>query len=576
MVAASDRVALPSRWDACVFAAKAWGLRLRRWVRDCLRDEVAFHAPGHALADAPLLAEFRDGLWPLDEVDPRLVAGKLQNLRLAIRRLHAIEPGAGAGFSFWRQVGRATALRKFAQGRELREGCVIPAIGGGLCQLSGAIYDCAVRAGLTVLERHRHSRVIPGSLAEYDRDATVFWNYMDLRLAADFPWRLEVRMDADTLTVAIRGHRAQASAAVPVAMRRRAETSAGRDGDCTTCEQDDCHRHVGKRAVAQRRVWLVDEEWPEFDAYRRAHAADGDRVLRRADGWTQRLGLWRARIVRRYLLWRRQPLPQARQRSDALTARGYADRLTPDDLELVVPQSLLPHLWRAGVLAGRRFDVLMTALPMHEIQRRLDAAARSHAQSPTLVDFRAEPALIAAERDALAQAQRWITPHAQIVDLAGARALRLLWRVPEVRARSEAASPPVVSASGVSRSVFFAASSLARKGVYEFRQAIEGLNLRVLLPPGAWESADLWDGFDVERVATYGDGVARADAVALPAWIEHQPRGLLLAIAAGKPIVATAACGLGDDLPWHRVECGAVDGLRAAILRALGDAPSAS
>ena len=67
-------------------------------------------------------------------------------------------------------------------GRELREGCLVPSIGGGLCQLSNALYDAALRAGLQVVERHRHTQVVPGSLAESDRDATVFWNYRDLRL----------------------------------------------------------------------------------------------------------------------------------------------------------------------------------------------------------------------------------------------------------------------------------------------------------------------------------------------------------------------------------------------------------
>jgi glycosyltransferase involved in cell wall biosynthesis len=87
----------------------------------------------------------------------------------------------------------------------------------------------------------------------------------------------------------------------------------------------------------------------------------------------------------------------------------------------------------------------------------------------------------------------------------------------------------------------------------------------LLLPPGAWETPDFWDGFDVHRVASIAEGVARCDLAVLPAWIEHQPRGLLLAIAAGKPVIATAACGLPDHLSWQCVDEGDVVRLRDAI-----------
>ena len=38
----------------------------------------------------------------------------------------------------------------------------------------------------------------------------------------------------------------------------------------------------------------------------------------------------------------------------------------------------------------------------------------------------------------------------------------------------------------------------------------------------------------------------RLAAVVLPAVIEHQPRALLRALAAGIPVIATPSCGLGD------------------------------
>ncbi|MDV6235072.1 VanW family protein [Leptospira ellisii] len=77
-------------------------------------------------------------------------------------------------------------LQGFVLGRGIREGCIIPSIAGGICKISNALYDVAVRSGFEVLERHRHSFVIPGSLAEQNGDTTVKWNSIYLRFRSGF------------------------------------------------------------------------------------------------------------------------------------------------------------------------------------------------------------------------------------------------------------------------------------------------------------------------------------------------------------------------------------------------------
>jgi hypothetical protein len=133
------------------------------------------------------------------------MAGKVENLRRAARRLHGLVVPAGATFSFWRQVGNPSFGRGYVLGREIREGCVVPTVAGGLCQLCNALYDAALRAGFTIMERHRHTQVIKGSLAEQDRDATVKWNYLDLRFRAAIAFRLDVKLTADQLIVSLLG-----------------------------------------------------------------------------------------------------------------------------------------------------------------------------------------------------------------------------------------------------------------------------------------------------------------------------------------------------------------------------------
>ena len=560
-LATTERV--PTRWQGIVFETKAWAFRMSRWCKDGL-GRPARHAPGASLEDLPVLAESTSPLWPDDEAAWDLIAGKIHNLRLAARRLDGIVVPAGEDFSFWRQLGRATRRRGYVAGRELREGCLVPSIGGGLCQLSNAIYDTALRAGLQVVERHRHTQVVPGSLAESDRDATVFWNYRDLRLRGAQAWRLEAKLDATHLHIRIRGAAPEASFAVPVTLVARKPDAIE---DCSGCGESECHRHVGETRTRMHRTWLVDEDWPEFQAYRKQVAGEGDRVIRpaAARGLRGRVTGLSTRALRRFHLWRGRPLPQARLGAYRWLAQSCSRVLRHTDTDLVVPQSLLPYLWMAGELAGRRFDVLMTALPMDEIQRRLDQAATHHPHSPTLRDFRADGVLVEAERMALAGAGRWISPHAGVLELAGARGLALPWHVPTD------IDTPVAGSSDrqAAPCVFLAASALARKGACELREALRELPVQLCLPPGAEETPAFWQDFSVLHAASMAQGIVDADVVVLPAWIEHQPRGLLRAMALGKPVIATAACGLPGALPWIRVTEGSVAELRDAIVEAL-------
>lgn len=572
--AAPDRAPPPTRWGEWNFLLRAWGLRLLRGARD-LRP--AHRAPRHVadarLADAPILASFEASLWPSIADEDALVAGKIHNLRLALKRFDGLVIPAHRVFSFWRQLGRATEGRGFVVGRELREGCIVPAIGGGLCQLSNGCYDTALRAGLEIVERHRHSRVLAGSLAEIDRDATVFWNYKDLRLRAPFDWRLEVAMDEATMSIRIRARDPGPVAALPLGLVQRIDADPG---DCTSCDASECHKHVGPRELSRHATWLVDEDWPEFRQYRAATAMAKDRIIDRVVAAGGGLPAKAKRILSalrwRWSLWRGRAIPDARLRGLQALARAMARRLHPDDLHLVLPQGLLPFLWRDGDLAGRSFDVLMTALPMGAIQRRLDQAAALHPDCTSLRDFRVDAGLLKAEEDALRAARRWIGPHQEIADLAAARALLLPWAMP-------AAMPKPAQDPAARFSILLPCSSLARKGVYELREALGGLDTVLLLPPGACEQVDFWQGIETQRVGSIAEGVPRADLVVLPAWIEHQPRGLLMALASGVPVVATPACGLSPSPHWRTVPEGDAAALRQAIIEAMarsGDARRAS
>ncbi len=187
--------------DAAVFAAKAGALRLKRSLADRLDPAVRRRAPGARLTGLAV-AEIATLLYTdLDPNERALQLGKVQNLRLGARAIDGVRLETGQVFSFWAQIGRPTRARGFVEGRELRQGCIIPTIAGGLCQLSNSLYAVARQAGCDIIERHGHTAPISGSAFPPGEDATVFWNYVDFRFRAPRPLVVRAHLSATELYV---------------------------------------------------------------------------------------------------------------------------------------------------------------------------------------------------------------------------------------------------------------------------------------------------------------------------------------------------------------------------------------
>ena len=196
---------------------------------------------------------------------------------------------AGKVFSFWKQIGRASSIRGYVRGREIRQGCLIPTVGGGLCQLSNALYDAANKARFDIVERHAHSQVIAGSLAEVGRDATVFWNYIDLRFRAPIDFCIEAKMNADNLVITFRAN----EVVTPLHTIERSSRNPANINSCATCGEVSCHKIVNADSEEQygRAAYLLDEYWPEFQAYIDDQRKQNDRILIPLDGKFFRKGI---------------------------------------------------------------------------------------------------------------------------------------------------------------------------------------------------------------------------------------------------------------------------------------------
>jgi len=421
------------------------------------------------------------------------------------------------------------------------------------------------------------------------RDATVFWNYVDLRFKSRHPFRIEASLTADSLVVRFRGEPIRNPKLFGLTIRKISDLEKPDEiENCLACGIQDCFRQVRSQARATdfgRTAYLVDEYWPEFDRYISATKCESDLLCIPLNGkrygksnyaWSTD-GFDVVKQSRLFTLWRsfhsRKLAAEGAARQASLLAchkqlaQRYASQLSYDVMHVTLTQNLLPFLWRSGVLGGRTFDVLMTRLPLALLQDRLDAAFKLHPESPTLGDFRADRQLLDAEKEALGHARKIITPHTEMAALYPEKAVLIDWTIPAMESWMKRAADRKAR-------LVFPAATLGRKGVYELREAMTGLDTQLVIMGPVFEDRNFWDGFRVDRLPVGDDWLAYATAVVLPSFVEHQPRKLLEAVARGVPVIASTACGLENVSGVTTVRPGDTNSLRAEIEKLLTESLS--
>jgi hypothetical protein len=124
------------------------------------------------------------------------------NVRLAAMALDGQVVAAGEELSFNLVVGPRTAERGYQDApvilRETRQ--LQP--GGGVCQVASTLFTAGLLAGLTPIERHRHSS--PVDYIALGEDATIAWGAKDLRLRNDHAQPVRIRMEIVGRTLSAR------------------------------------------------------------------------------------------------------------------------------------------------------------------------------------------------------------------------------------------------------------------------------------------------------------------------------------------------------------------------------------
>ena len=96
------------------FRSKAIALILNRYFKNKLHSPKKF-ARKKNVFPAPLISYSESNLWNADDNDSNwiLTVGKVENLRIAARKLNGTEVKAGNTFSFWKHIGIPSGRRGF-------------------------------------------------------------------------------------------------------------------------------------------------------------------------------------------------------------------------------------------------------------------------------------------------------------------------------------------------------------------------------------------------------------------------------------------------------------------------------
>lgn len=124
-------------------------------------------------------------------------SNQVHNVALAARSINGRWIRPGETFSYNRALGPWSSDSGYKRAPVSYDGELVPSWGGGVCQGSSTLYNAALLAGLTVVERHRH-RWLPHYVPP-GRDAAVAYSNIDLKLRNDLPCpvRLEGEVRGD-------------------------------------------------------------------------------------------------------------------------------------------------------------------------------------------------------------------------------------------------------------------------------------------------------------------------------------------------------------------------------------------
>ena len=127
------------------------------------------------------------------------------NLRLACEAVNGKILYPGDVFSYNETLGRRTAEKGYRPGPAYVGSSTVYVLGGGICQVSSALYYCSLVADLEIVFRTNHSYA--QTYVPLGMDATVSWGTLDYKFRnnTDYPILIEAEVRDDQVHVTLKG-----------------------------------------------------------------------------------------------------------------------------------------------------------------------------------------------------------------------------------------------------------------------------------------------------------------------------------------------------------------------------------
>ncbi|MCY6369731.1 VanW family protein [Clostridium ganghwense] len=125
--------------------------------------------------------------------------GRSTNIAVATKSIDGTLLMPGETFSFNEVVGERTKARGYQEAPVIINQKVEPGLGGGICQVSTALYNAVLQANLKTTERVHHT--FPSHYAAKGLDATVDWGNIDLKFKNTFDYPVYIQAYTKNKTV---------------------------------------------------------------------------------------------------------------------------------------------------------------------------------------------------------------------------------------------------------------------------------------------------------------------------------------------------------------------------------------
>ncbi|MDO4285904.1 MAG: VanW family protein [Eubacteriales bacterium] len=122
-------------------------------------------------------------------------AGTNRNVQRACNAIDGITVSPGTVFSYNNTLGRRTKENGYVMAPSYAGAETEETIGGGICRISTALYNTALRSNMTILERHPHTKEV-----DYSRgglDAAVTDGVQDFRFRNDLTVSVTIHAQYD-------------------------------------------------------------------------------------------------------------------------------------------------------------------------------------------------------------------------------------------------------------------------------------------------------------------------------------------------------------------------------------------